>query len=373
MRLGQVVNILCGLAPEHLAESWDHVGLQVGDPAGRIRTALLCIDLTQSVLEDAVAKRASLIVAYHPPIFSPLSAVTTLDPKQRLIYTAIRHKIAIYSPHTALDAAAGGVNDWLCDGIGRGDRRPIKRIDRPDLQAFKLVVFVPHGDADKLRLALSEARAGVIGDYTECSFGVHGRGTFRGGDSTNPTIGKRGRFETVEELRMEMVCPADHLRDVVAALYRVHPYEEPAFDLYRLEPPPRTVSCSEVGQGRVVRLDQPISPSTLIRRIKKHLGVDRLEVAQPPGLKQVTRIGLCAGAGGSLVDQAGDIDAFITGEMRHHGVLEALVSGVMVILAGHTQTERPYLSVYRQRIIEAGGDPVEWLISDADEPPLRWR
>ena len=375
MKLYRVLELLRAIAPEKLAESWDHVGLQVGDPGRAIRKAFICIDLNECVLREAITAKTSLIVAYHPPIFAPLAEVTTLDPKQRIIFNAIRRKIAIYSPHTALDAAPGGVNDWLCDGLGLGKRKPI-RPSCDEIQ-YKLVVFVPNDHADKLRLALSHHGAGVIGDYTQCSFASQGTGTFRGGRRTNPTIGKRGRLETVPEQRMEMVCPADQLAAVIAALCRAHPYEEPAYDVYRLEPPPSLPSdpegakTSSMGQGRTLTLDQPVSPNVLIRRIKKHLGVKHLEVARPDPPRSIQRIGVCAGAGGALLKDAGEIDAFFTGEMRHHDVLAALARGVTVILAGHTQTERGYLPVYLDKILAAGGDTIDWIVSQADQPPSR--
>ena len=366
MRLQRVLDILRRLAPERLAEPWDKAGLQLGDPDWPVRRGVLCIDLTESVLAEAVDARAGLIVAYHPMIFQPLEAVTSLDPRQRIVLTAAGKKIAVYSPHTALDAARDGVNDWLAAGIGLGKVRPIAPAACGET-SYKLVVFVPIDQADALRSALSDQGAGVIGDYEQCSFGVAGEGTFRGGADSRPTVGQAGRFERVAELRMELICPADRLGRVVTALRQAHPYEEPAFDVYRLEPAPADIDAAE-GQGRIVTLDKPVALTALVDRTKDLLGVNLLEVA-PGRRRRIRRVGLCAGAGGSLLDKAGDIDAFVTGEMRHHDVLAARARGTAVILAGHTQTERPYLKVYRQRIINADGDLVEWIISKTDRPP----
>jgi dinuclear metal center YbgI/SA1388 family protein len=384
MKLEAVLDGLRELAPETLAEPWDRVGLQVGDPSWPVRRAMLCIDLTRPVLDEAIAAKAGLIVAYHPPIFSPLEALTSQDPKQAIILHAARHAVAVYSPHTALDAAPGGVNDWLCDGLGSGARRAIRHAtdgSEASGATYKLVTFVPHEKADALRTALSRAGAGVIEGYTQCSFGLSGQGTFRGGVTTNPTVGKRGRLERVAELRLEMVCPGDRLGPVVGALRQAHPYEEPAFDLYRLEPPPQTPEArtppsdgqAVAGQGRVVTLDKQVSPAVLIKRVKDRLGVRVLDVAVPDGLKTISQIGVCAGAGGSLLKEARPIDAFITGEMRHHDVLAARAAGIIVLLAGHTQTERPYLRTYRRRIKATGTGTIQWLISKTDRPPSRLR
>lgn len=373
MRLEGILTALQALAPHHLAEPWDQVGLHVGDPGARIDRALLCIDLTESVLEEAITHKAQLIVAYHPPIFKPLARLTTADPKQRIILRAARKGIAIYSPHTALDAAEGGVNDWLASGLGAGEIRTIKPSDTAN-KGFKLVTFVPTEAADKVRSAMCLAGAGRIGDYEGCSFSGPGEGTFRGGDTTSPAVGKAGRFERVPELRLELPVPADKLAEVVTVLCEAHPYEEPAFDIYPLQSPPGVEA--RTGQGRVLTLDKPVSLTTLVNRTKGHLGVKVLEVASPVAAKGSTciqRVGLCAGAGGSLLTEAGSIDVFLTGEMRHHDVLDAVSRGVSVILAGHTQTERPYLPVYRRRLVELTGLTVKWRVSNADQPPSRLR
>lgn len=375
MRLADVLTVLRTLAPETLAEPWDKVGLHAGDVDQPVRKAMLCIDLTEAVLEEALAGKMDLVVAYHPPIFEPLEHVTTDETKSRIIYRAVRAGMAIYSPHTALDAAPGGVNDWLTAGLGAGRVEVI----RPAAQreSYKLVTFVPHDAADAVRLAMTDAGAGRIGDYTACSFGVDGEGTFKGGNATNPTVGRRGRFERVAELRMEMLVSAGALSEVIAALREVHPYEEPAFDVYRLEgdsaKPHAAVDGAGGGQGRVVTLDEAVSLDELASRVMKRLKVKHLEVVKAERGK-VRRIGLCAGAGGSLMSEAGEIDVFLTGEMRHHDQLAAAANGVSVLLAGHTQTERPYLPVYRKRIKAAGGGgsgsgAVTWAVSRKDRAP----
>ncbi|QQE11994.1 Nif3-like dinuclear metal center hexameric protein [Planctomycetota bacterium] len=374
MKLQQVLSVLQSIAPEHLAESWDKVGLHVENTAN-IKKALLCIDLTQSVMAEAISQKVNMIVAYHPPIFAPLTALTSNDYKQNIILTAARKNIAIYSPHTALDASPTGVNQFLAEGIAADDKAVIKPI-RPHVsnpEQYKLVVFVPEKEVLKLRSVLSATGAGVIGEYSECSYAVSGQGTFRGNDSTNPSIGTAGQFETVNELRLEMIVPKSKLGSVIAALRDTHSYEEPAFDIYPLISDPTPNSDDMTGQGRIVELAKPISLKTLTARIKKLLKLKYLEVAPAEGstlaAKNIQRIGLCAGAGQSLMSEVGPMDAFFTGEMRHHDMLAAISDGVAVLLAGHTRTERPFLRDYRAQIRKAGAGEVEWLISKADCSP----
>ena len=372
MRLAKMLEHLRGIAPEHLAEPWDKVGLQIGDLEQHVRRGLLCIDLTEPVLAEAVADRVDLIVAYHPPIFEPMANFRGEDWKGRLVRDVIRRGIAVYSSHTALDAAPDGLNDWLAQSVGDGTVKPIQATLGNGLDArFKIVTFIPPDQANVVRTHLAAAGAGQIGDYSKCSFNVEGVGTFYGGDSTRPTIGRRGRVEHVGEIRLEMICPVSDLAAVIETLRRVHPYEEPAFDVYPLSLPP-AAGLERAGQGRVVELASAMSLNSLVDRISRRLGSTTLRVAVPPKRRRgVRRLGLCAGAGGSLLREAGAIDTFFTGEMRHHDVLDAVQRGITVILAGHTQTERPFLAEYRRRLIRRGGTGVSWRISRSDRAVLK--
>lgn len=368
MKMDQLTDILGRIAPTQLAESWDNVGLLVGKSTANVRKALLCIDLTEAVLEEAISAKASLIVAYHPPIFSSLKTVTDSDTKARIVLRAIEKKIAIYSPHTALDAARGGVNDWLCEPFGKGAVIPIKPADVPTRKPYKLVTFVPMDKLDLLRDALSVAGAGIIGNYEQCSFVSEGIGTFKGNNLANPTVGKAGQLEYAPEAKLEMVTPGSCLTAVVNALRQTHPYEEPAFDIIPLTADP---TSPHQGMGRVITLQKSLSLNTCIARLKKHLGVKTLEICKIPGAtrQSIKRIGVCAGAGGSFLKSLHDVDLYITGEMRHHDMLAAVDRGINLLLAGHTQTERPFLPRLRDMLIEQGARTVQWQISKADLAP----
>jgi len=367
MKLAKLLDVLRELAPESLAESWDQVGLHVGVSTRQVGRALLCIDLTWAVLEEAIAKRCQLIVAYHPPIFTPLDRLTDAKDKERLILTAAERKIALYSPHTALDAAREGVNDWLVQAAGPGCFVPITPGAEQSLLR-KVVVFVPVDAADRVSQAMTQAGAGQQGDYSDCVYETQGIGQFRPNDRANPALGQAGQLQRVTEKRLEMLVAEDKLTGVMRAMRQTHPYEEPAFDILPRQGEPMG-QAPGVGAGRVGDLDQPIALKTLITRIKKHLGVKHLEVAPASGQRTIRRLAVCPGAGGSLLPKAGAVDAYLTGEMRHHDVLAAVQSGTTVILAGHTQTERPYLKVYRQRLRQAVGGAVDWHLSRADRPP----
>ena len=125
--VSDVIAFLEKFAPPTLAEEWDNVGLLL-EPDKKIKLSriLLTIDLTEAVMDEAIASAAGMIIAYHPPLFTPFKRLTQSDAKSRIILKAARAGIPIYSPHTALDNVEGGVNDWLAEGLGAGVRVPLR-------------------------------------------------------------------------------------------------------------------------------------------------------------------------------------------------------------------------------------------------------
>jgi dinuclear metal center YbgI/SA1388 family protein len=378
-----LIDALQTIAPLELAEPWDKVGLQIGRASRAIDgPVFLTIDLTEPVLEEALAAKASAIIAYHPPIWEPLRRITDATPKERILARAIQADIAVYAPHTSLDNAPGCMTDWLCEGVsgstatGRiaGDCRALAPMQRrKPTQECKIVTFVPDAEVERLRNALATAGAGLIGRYSVCSFAIPGTGTFLGGDGSTPAIGQAGKLEQVQEVRLEMVCSKSSLPLVLATLRQFHPYEEPAVDVYDLaQQPDRTI-----GGGRRVVLDQPATMEELGRRLKSYLtiptGSPTIQIARAPGSPStVTHIGVVCGAGTAQasIARAEGCEVFITGEMKHHEVLEATNCGMSIILAGHTATERGYLPRLARRLADAL-PAMEFRVSTADTDPLR--
>ncbi len=368
--LARAVETLQELAPLEYAESWDNVGLLVEPPrpppdVASVSRVLLTIDLTDAVLDEATG--CELIVSYHPPIFKAVQRLVCTDPVARRLATLIQRKTAVYSPHTALDAARGGINDWLVSALGPGQVAPIAEARRQ--AELKVVVFVPEAHVRALRDELADAGAGVIGNYDSCSFNLRGTGTFRGNADSNPTLGRRQSLETVEEVRLEMVCAAEHLAAIGAAIRRHHPYEEPAWDVYPLEQRPVT----GVGIGRRVELETKLTVDEAVARVKAHLGLRYVRLAKSPvhaagGL--IAKAAVCAGAGGSVLGAAGDVDLVVSGELRHHDILAWTARGCSVIVCDHTNTERGFLPVLAERLREAWGQTVSVDVATEDREPL---
>ncbi len=361
---------VCGalerLAPSALAQSWDNVGLLAGDPAAPVRRALLCIDLTPAVVDEAVRRQAGLVVAYHPPLFKPVSRLNAASRgTDAAVFRCIAHGIAVYSPHTALDAAEGGTNDVLARLCKVRDPKPVEWTEAPGEAECKVVVFVPEAEAEQVAEAMFAAGAGRIGQYSKCSFRLPGQGTFMGSDESNPTVGKAGQFETVTELRLEAVAPESCVPDVLRAIRAAHSYEEPAIDVYPLKRP------AAAGLGRQGRLEPPIQLGALADRLKRALAANTVQMV---GDSQavVSRAVCLVGAAGSSVFQTGlrPGDVVVTGEIRHHDALAIGRYGACAIALNHWTSERPALRPLADRLaVAVPGLQVD--LSDADIEPFR--
>ncbi len=364
------------IAPARYAEAWDRVGLHLGRASAALSgPVLLTIDLSEKVVEEAAGLGASAIVAYHPPIWKPLTALTDAQPMQRALLRAAELRMAVYSPHTALDSVQGGVTDWLCEGLsgggeGRilGDVRALSpHMDRPSTREVKVVTFLPRESVDEVRNAMATGGAGIVGKYRLCSFTSTGTGTFFGGEGSSPAVGAAGRLEEAPEVRLEMVCSRKALALVVETLRRFHPYEEPAIDVYPLEGEP----VRQSGTGRRLVLDRAATIQELGERLDRFLGRARIKYSADDLKKKVSRIGVCPGSGAELAELAirEGCEVFVTGEMKHHEILAAANEGLSVILAGHTNTERGYLPRLASRL-ERELPGLGVVVSDRDGDPL---
>ncbi len=292
MKLSDLIAAMEEIASTKYAESWDNVGLLAGDPAQDVSKVMLTIDYTLAVAEEARRENCDAVISYHPPIFEAIKRVTAPS----LIFDAIRRGVAIYSPHTALDVAEGGTNDFLADVLGMTERGPLK-VAATKASQYKLATFVPEEAVERVSEAMFAAGAGRIGAYSACSFRSAGTGTFLGDESTNPAVGKKGVMERQPEIRVETVVPISAIDAVIRALRDSHPYEEPAFDLNQLAAAP-----DGVGIGRVATMPAT-SREGIFEKIKGALGVKQLLIAGPT-TGSITRAACCAGAGGSLIADA---------------------------------------------------------------------
>jgi dinuclear metal center YbgI/SA1388 family protein len=334
-------------SPPRLAEEWDNVGLLVGDPAAECRRVLTCLTLTPDVAAEAVETGCQLVVTHHPLPFKPVKRIVSTDTTGRTLLALIRAGVAVFSGHTAYDSAAGGANDQLAAELGLTNVTPLQPAQ--SVAVCKLVCFVPTVHLPAVQTAVWNAGAGVIGEYSLCSFNIEGTGTFFPSDKANPAIGTPGRHERVAEVRFEVDVPKSRLGDVVTALRSSHPYEEPAYDIYDLASEPE-----EIGSGRIGRLPAPLSLPVFCERVKAAVSVATLQVTGDPAA-EIESVAVACGSGGEFLADAirRQADALVTGEARFHTALEARDAGVSLVLTGHYASERPAMEILAVRLAAA--------------------
>src|SRR6201993_454253 len=311
--LGAISDFLADAYPPRLAQSWDSVGLVCGDPGDAVDAVVVAVDATPAGAAEGPER--GLLLAHHPLLLRGVDTVAASTPKGSLLHNMIRSGRALFTAHTNADAASPGVSDALAAAIDvevDGGLSPV-----PDGAAFdKWVVFSPPENAGAVREAMFAAGAGNIGDYSHCSWSVTGTGQFLPEDGASPTIGSVGAAERVVEDRVEVIAPARARREVLAAMRAAHPYEEPAFDIVALAPPP-----ADVGWGQIGSLMQPESWSAFVSRVKASLPQTSwgVRAAGDPDMT-VSRVAVCGGAGDSLLDvvAGGGGGGFVIGEPLHH-------------------------------------------------------
>jgi dinuclear metal center YbgI/SA1388 family protein len=361
--VGALIEFLDRFAPSHLAADWDNVGLLLGDRNSVAERVMTCLTLTPEVAQEAIQSNIQLIITHHPIFFRPIQRLTSDTPEGRMLLSLIKAGVAIYSPHTAFDNTAGGINDSLARRLGLVEIVPLRR--REGIHQRKIVVFVPEADLSRVSDAMFRAGAGRIGEYSQCSFRLAGTGTFFCSDASQPTVGQKGRREEVSEWRLEVLCPEGCREQVIAAMRGAHSYEEPAYDVYPLQP-------TTFGEGRLGGLQEPQSLDQFAKSAKDVLKAERVQIVGEPG-RSVERVALACGAGGDFLMDAvrAKADVFVTGEARFHDYLAAQANGLALVLPGHYGTERFGIEELADRLHQQFPEIQVWP-SKSETDPVHW-
>jgi dinuclear metal center YbgI/SA1388 family protein len=340
--VSDVLEALERIAPASYAFSWDKIGLQVGDPGQTVLKAVASLDRSLAAISFAADRGAQLLLTHHPLIFEPLGSVTSATYEGRAISELIRRGISHIAAHTNWDAAPGGINDALAAHLGLTDVKSFG--SAAATLEFKVVVFAPRESVDAMIDACASAGAGVIGDYRRCAFIQEGVGTFEAGTDANPAIGPSGERSSVDETRIEMVCPEGRIRQVLAACRSAHPYEEPAIDIVSLR------NGSGHPMGRVGTLQSATNLADFVEHVDNSLAT-RSKVWGKAD-KAIRRVAVVGGAADSewRAARSEGADVLLTGEVKQHVALEASESGFALISAGHYETEQPGCTALAKRM-----------------------
>ncbi len=342
MIINDIEQIIEAWAPKEISWDKDNVGLQVGTPHKRINKILVTLDVTQEVIAEANRKNVDLIISHHPLIFHPIKRINNNKLLDDLLTFLIRNNIALYTAHTNLDFTRDGVSFSLAKKIGLMNIDFLLKDYRIDK---KIVVYVPVRHVDRVRIAMADAGAGVIGKYKECSFGSLGTGTFRPSKGATPYIGEVDKFEKVEEVRLEMIVPIWKLDNVLIAMRKAHPYDEIAYDVYNIENKSR-----DYGIGAIGELKHGISSKKFLQHICQKLKIPVLRYSGG-NKKHIKRVAVCGGSGAELIEAAQNngAHAIVTGDIHYHRFSKT--DGEMLIIdAGHYETEVPIVDQIVERL-----------------------
>jgi dinuclear metal center YbgI/SA1388 family protein len=363
MYIKDILNEIERYAPLSLQEGFDNAGVQIGDVNRPATGALLCLDVTEAVVDEAIDKGCNLIVSHHPLIFKPLKSLTGSTYIERCMIKACKHDIVIYSAHTNLDNAAQGMNDHLGRLIGLHHMHILS----PQKDALlKLVTFVPEAFAEAVRQALFHVGAGHIGKYDSCSFSLKGEGTFRAGEDCRPFCGEPGSLHHEKEVRIETVIPAFRKNTAIRALLSAHPYEEPAFDFY-----PLNNAWDMAGSGMVGELSESEDAHRFLLRIKSLLQTDSIKHSTLTG-KNIRKVALCGGSGAFLIPQAiaSGADAFITGEAKYNDFYD-VENKILLVVVGHYESETGTKDIF-YKIISKKFPTFALHLSNVNSNPVKY-
>ena len=332
------------IAPLAYQESYDNSGLLVGEPNAKITKALISLECTEAVVQEAISTGCNLVISHHPLIFKGLKKLTGSNEVERTVMLALRNNIALYAIHTNLDSVLHGVSRRMAEKLGLQN---LKILDQKLETLTKLVTFTPINHTETVLSALHAAGAGNIGEYSNCSFRVQGKGRFTPSASASPAIGERGKPEEVTEDRIEVIFPTHLKEQVIDGLRAAHPYEEVAYYLTTLQN-----ANQEVGLGMIGELPEPVSEEDFLQAIKKSFNLKVVRHTPLLGRK-VQRVAVCGGAGSFLTRKAiaKKADFYITADVKYHEFFDA---GNRLVLAdiGHYESEIATTELLRQILSE---------------------
>ncbi|MGG5901954.1 Nif3-like dinuclear metal center hexameric protein [Sphingobacterium daejeonense] len=363
MRIKEIIKYLEEIAPLNYQESYDNSGLIVGDPEQEVHKALISLDCTEAVVDDAIAKGCNLIISHHPIVFSGLKKFTGKNYVERVVIKAIKNNIALYAIHTNLDNVLGGVSSKMADMLNLNSQAVL----RPKTGLLKkLVVYVPRTHVEEVRQAIFDAGAGAIGDYDQCSYNTAGYGTFRPLEGANPAIGTVGDQERVEETKIEVIFPAQSERKILVSMLSAHPYEEVAYQVVGLDNP-----FLYVGSGIIGNLENPMDEMEFLAYLKDKMKLNVIRHTKTLG-KKISRVAVCGGAGGFLLGDAkrSGADIFITADYKYHEFFDA--EGEIIIAdIGHFESEQ-FTQELLLDIIQKKFANFAVLLTEIDTNPIKY-
>jgi dinuclear metal center YbgI/SA1388 family protein len=344
MKLKDLCSYLDTAVPLSFQEDYDNAGLQVGSPEAEISSALLAIDVTEELIDEAIAHDCNLVVSHHPLIFRGIKSLTGKSYIERIIHRAIKNDLAIYSAHTNLDIFKDGVSRKMAEKLKLED---ISVLAPSENTLLKLVTFIPESYFEKVRNKIFEAGAGVVGNYDQCGFSVSGTGSFRGNEKANPFVGEKDKIHFENEIRFETILYSHMQNKVTKALLEAHPYEEVAYDFFTLKN-----KNAEIGLGCVGKLQNPVPEEKLLKIVSSIFDAKGIRHSKLTG-RPVAKVALCGGSGASLLNHAigCGADVYLTADIKYHDFFNT-ENKILLVDIGHYESEKFSTEILKDLIIK---------------------
>ncbi len=363
MNVKSICELIEEVAPLSLQESYDNAGLLVGDSQMEITSVLICIDVTEEVIDEAISKKCNLIVSHHPLIFSGLKKIVGQNEVQKCVIKAIKNDVAIYAAHTNIDNVLAGVSGKIAEKIGLEN---VNILQPKDHSLMKLITYVPRLHSYAVREAMFNAGAGHIGNYENCSFNIEGLGTFKANEKAQPFVGNINELHSEAEVKIEVILPEYLKFKVLQAMLKSHPYEEPAYDIIALEN-----QWNQVGAGVIGDLENPEDEFVFLNRLKTIFNVPTIKHTVILG-KKIKRVALCGGSGSSFLKDAieAKADIYVSGDFKYHDFFEA-EKRILIADIGHFESEQFTKDIFYE-IITKKMPTFAVQISDSKTNPINY-
>lgn len=363
----EIIQLFEQFSPKSYAMEGDPIGLQIGSLNQRVEKVMVVLDVLEEVVDEAIEHGVQLIIAHHPPIFRPLKKIDTSSPAGRMISKLIKHDIAVYAAHTNLDVAKGGVNDLLAEALELTNTEVL--VPTYDAILKKVAVFVPEEDVDHLKKVIGDAGAGALGNYSHCTFSSSGLGEFLPNEEATPHIGKSGKMESVNEVKIEAIFPAHLEKKILSAMIKAHPYEEVAYDVYQLDNKGETLGLGKIGEVREMTLGE------FAEHVKYALDVSAVRVVGDLQSK-VKKVAVLGGDGNKYftVAKMKGADVYVTGDMYYHVAHDAMMIGLNIIDPGHNveKVMKDGVAKKMKQLCEEKGYDVQFISSTIHTDPFQF-
>ncbi|MEN8123677.1 MAG: Nif3-like dinuclear metal center hexameric protein [Bacteroidota bacterium] len=320
------------LSPLTYAEDFDNVGLLVGSYNTKVTGVLVTLDTLEKTIDEAIALNCNLIISFHPIIFNGLKKLNGSNYVERVIIKAIKNDIAIYAMHTALDNSYKGVSAKMCEII---DLQNTKVLIPKKGDIKKITTYVPNTNAETLRNALFNAGAGNIGNYDHCSFNIKGKGTYRGNENSNPLLGEKGETHTEPETKISMIFDKHLEKNILNTLFKIHPYEEVAYEIVTLDN-----VHQNVGMGMIGDMKNEMDSVDFLKLLKEKFNLHTLRHSALSN-KKIKKVAVLGGSGSFAIEKAkrAGADIYITADLKYHDFYKA-ENQIILADIGHYESEQ---------------------------------